>query len=647
MGAERAWFWGVVLVLLEAVTASAAQRPNIIFITVDTFRADRIGYYGYKRDTSPALDRFSREGVFFKQAFTTSGWTTPGLISLLTSLYAPTHGVDIRARRLDPQVVTLVDLLKEAGYRVPDIFFLTDLPNFSNLGFEPYPRRKRYLQQGDEILFRWLEEEASAQADKPFFLYYHYRELHQPYNPEPPYDQMFMPPEYGPNFSLKGVFKKFLSREKMQIVRENVMLPRGVADFNPGDRAWIDALYDGQVRRLDDLLFARLRQVLEKQGLIGNTMVIVSADHGEELLDHGLVGHVSTFQEGRLYDEILRIPLVFWWPEGLPAKRVVEEPVQCIDVLPTVLEVLGLESPQTLQGQSLLPLIEQRPGWVQRPIFAETSGGGYTADEAQYAQRFRAVRTERWKLIHSSVDEAYQLYDLARDPLELEDVSGSHAAIVDSLRTLLNEWVLYAQRRPYRQTAQKQEPANEVAAGPVEVFFPADGDTLHYQGAEYSIRPQWSGSPEATYVIEYEIGPRDPERAAYHLEGIIKEKGTSPNYGPFQASFWDALVLYNPWRFRIYREDAPQHKSEWITFYLKASHSGGKGVFLCRCRSAAAAGGLGGTYRRAQAGCGFGAGASRPVWVDIDLAPSRSERLGAVGGSGRGIGLAPGPAFGY
>ena len=118
--------------LLFATGLPQPPRPNIILITVDTFRPDHIGYYGYERETTPFLDQFSREGAFFIQAFSSSGWTTPGLISILTGLYAPTHGVDIRGRRLDEAVETLPELLRGAGYRAPDIFFLSGIPNFSN-----------------------------------------------------------------------------------------------------------------------------------------------------------------------------------------------------------------------------------------------------------------------------------------------------------------------------------------------------------------------------------------------------------------------------------------------------------------------------------------------------------------------------------
>ncbi len=491
------------LLLLLALPALATnQRPNVLLITVDTFRPDHVGHYGYPHATSPHLDSLVAEGVFFKQAFTTSGWTSPGLISILSGLHAPTHGVDIRSQELDTAVVTLPEALRAAGYRAPEIFFLTDIPNFGELGFEPYANRDRFIHDGDQILFKWLAEE--ARQHQPFFLYYHYRDLHLPYDPKPAYEAMFMPAEYGPGFSPLGLYRKIVAGEKIAAVKKNVMLLRGDADFVQGDRPWVEALYDGQIRQMDEEFFGPLRQHLRDLGLDRNTLVVISADHGEELLDHDLVGHVSTFKEGRLFDEVIRIPLIFWYPGVLPAGRVVDEPVQCIDVLPTLMELTGQPTPLGVQGASLVPLLRGQPGWQRRPIYCESSAGGYTADDEEYRQRVAAVRTERWKLVHHTPGNQTALYDLQADPAELEEVGDDHPQVADSLRTLLNQWLLYTQKRPYHRPQTARQPV-AGPQGPPQVLFPTDGDTLSYQGDGYSIQLQWTGDPHLDYVIEYEV----------------------------------------------------------------------------------------------------------------------------------------------
>ncbi len=286
-----------------------------------------------------------------------------------------------------------------------------------------------------------------------------------------------------------------MAKEKMDLVKREVMLPRGVIDFAFWDKGWVQALYDGQVRKLDDQFFGRLRRTLEETGLGRNCLIIVSADHGEELLDHGLVGHVSTFKEAWLYDELIRIPLILWGPQHLPAGRIIDEPVQCIDVMPTLLELVGAPVPEGAQGRSLMPLINHQgrdsgvsTSWRPRPIFCETSGGGYTADPQQYAQRQRAVRTARWKLLHSIPENDRLLFDLERDPGERSDVSSEHPDVADSLYGLLREWIAANAARSMAASgnddasleAQSEAPHWRAAlddAGP-EILQPQPGDTL-------------------------------------------------------------------------------------------------------------------------------------------------------------------------
>lgn len=553
--------------LLAPAQGAASGRPNILLVTVDTFRPDHLGYYGYPLDTSPHLDTLASEGVFFKQAFSSSGWTTPGLISILTSLYAPTHAVDIRGQRLNPGVETLPDVLAKAGYEVPDIFFLTEIPNFENLGFTKYARRNELIHDGDEILFHWLEEEADPA--RPFFLYYHYRDLHLPYAAGEPYESMFMPGAFASSMPLYSVFKRFIAREKIAMVKRNVMIERGNIDFAARDRPWVEALYDAEIRRLDTEFFGRLRRTLAKTGLDSNTVLVVSADHGEELLDRDLVGHISTFKEARLYDEITRIPLLMRLPGRLPAGRIVSEEVQGIDIMPTLLELADIPVPQQAQGHSLLPLIERRP-WKAKPLYFESSSGGYTADADQYRRRIRAVRTERWKLIDNVWDGSYELYDLVTDSLELDNAIERYPVVADSLRSMLNEWVLYAQPRSYREPAAvAARPDTASWLGVPEILFPQDGDTLEYQGADHVVKLHWTGPSVGDYAIEYDVGV-----GTYHLAGEITESSSAPVYGPFQANFWNSLVLYNPWKFRVYLRDRPEAKSEWVEYHLAATGEG-------------------------------------------------------------------------
>ena len=556
------------------VSASDPGSLNVILITVDTFRPDHIGYYGYNKDTSPHLAAFSREGVFFKQAFSSSGWTTPGLISIFTGLYAPTHQVDIRGLSLDEAAKTLPKLLRAAGYRTPDIFFLSGIPNFQNLGLESYSERDRYLPDGDEILFKWLE----AEAEKgPFFLYYHYRDLHLPYSPGSPFEEMYLPEAFSSPLGIWGRIRWFLAREKIELVKKNVMILRGDLDFDQLDHPWVNALYDGEIKRMDELFFKRLRDTLDSLKLRHNTLLIISADHGEELMDHGLVGHVSTYREGRLYDEVVRIPLIFWLPGVINDQVVVNELVQNIDVAPTVLDLLGLEQPEEMPGQSLLPLMNGTAGWRSRPVYLETSEGGYTANTEQYKRRYRAVRTQRWKLIHDVSKNEFVLFDLQSDPAESANVVFDHPHVADSLRTLLHQWVFFSQPRPTpKETAQRNSVrTGDRFSGAPRIIFPVQGDSLQYRGEDYTIQLGWTGDPQSTYNIEYVIG-----KEAYHLQGVMEQSGSKPSFGPYQEMFWNSLALYNPFKFRVFKKDRPDAKSEWVTFHLVSTEAASTPVSL-------------------------------------------------------------------
>lgn len=547
------------------------RRPNILLITADTFRADHIGYDGYPHPTSPHLDSLSAEGVFFRRAFTTSGWTAPGLISIHTSLYAPSHGVDVRGRSLDPSVTTLAEALRAVGYRTPDIFFLTDIPNFQNLGLEPWPRRMQLVHEGDEILFRWLEQEAGS-SDQPFFLYYHYRDLHQPYNPGPEYEDLFAVNAFGHPWNPLTWVRRFVANEKVTLVQREVMLLRGIIDFSPWDKRWIDAFYDGQVRRMDERLFGRLRQVMKTQGLLDNTIIVVSADHGEELLEDGLVGHASTFKEARLEEEVARIPLIFHGPDWVPVGQINEDLVQAIDVMPTLLEMAGAPIPVGVQGRSLVPLFEGG-SLPPRPVFLETSAGGYTADLEQYATRARAIRTERWKLVWHTPADAVELYDVVADPQARQDRAAAEPHVADSLKALLADWANTHPR--IGSDTLKPLPDSSVgngatgAAAAIEILFPSMADTLEYIGAGQTIELAWSGGP-GDYTVEYDIG-----RGAYHLEGELQLDSNTPSYGPFHADFWNSLVLYNPWRFRVLPRGRKAETSDWVSFDLAPSDAVG------------------------------------------------------------------------
>ena len=533
----------------------ATERPNVLLITVDTFRPDRLGAYGYSRDTSPHLDRMAEDGVLFQNTISSSSWTTPGLLSVLTGLWAPTHAVDVRGKRLAPGTPTVASLLNEAGYATPDILYLSSIPNLQNLGLtQSYVQRDKYLPNGDEVLFRALE----AYRDSTFFLYYHYRNLHLPYNPSSEYEKLYTPDGYDAS--------GFVS-EKVEVIRKNVTIPLGSVVLDQSDESWISGLYDGQIREMDETFFQPLVSHMKRLGIYDNTLVIVTADHGEELMDHGFIGHPSTSFKGSSFDEVLRIPLIMRGP-GLPSGRRVEEQVQNVDILPTVLDLLDIPVSASIQGQSLVQLITGGD-FSERPAFTETTPGGYQATSEMMETRIRAMRTRKWKLIHThgpGVDE-YELYDLSLDPLERKDVAKAHPEVLAEMRAALQKWVLAAQPR----SSVEMAPANTGTPlrEKIRVMFPEDLQDFGYEDVGKAVSVRWTGPEDAAYVIEYRVG-----KGNYFLEGRMPVIGTSAQYGPYTEEMWNMLSLYNPFSFRIISDGAEDKGSQWVTFNVLTTDSG-------------------------------------------------------------------------
>jgi arylsulfatase A-like enzyme len=543
--------WLVLACFCFLAPASAGEGVNVLLVTVDTFRPDHLGTYGYGRDTSPALDSLAADGAVFEQTISSSSWTTPGLMSVLTGQWAPSHGVDVRGKSLRAGTPTFGSELARAGYTTPDILYLSSIPNFQNIGLtRSYEDRDKHLPNGDEVLFKALE----AYQDSLFFLYYHYRNLHLPIRPEKPYDELFTPPRYD-----QAGFVK----DRVQVVSENVIIPLGTLTFAPEDTGWVRGLYDGQIREMDETFFRPLIRQLKDLGLYERTLVIVTADHGEELLEHGFIGHPSTSLKGSAYDELIRIPLVMTCPDLIPPDVRVPMQVQNIDILPTVLDLLHLPIPSSVQGRSLVQALRGE-SMDPRPAFTETTQGGYQSTPEMMKVRVRAHRAAPWKLIHSlgpGLDQT-ELFNLENDPGETRDVSSEFPGITDRMRKDLHAWLLTAKQSPQAESTSVDGP---VHTGQIRVRFPTDGDTLRYTDAGKTVDVQWQGTARAAYAIEYRVGTGN-----YHLEGKLPVNGLVSRHGPFTEEMWNMLSLYNPFTFRIVA-DGSGAASEWITFVIEPS----------------------------------------------------------------------------
>jgi len=319
---------------------------------------------------------------------------------------------------------------------VPVLPKFVDIPNYWHLGFDVVDK-ERFSGEEREDLLKLLE----AHKDQRFFIWYHYHGLHLPYNPQNPYDKIFQ----------EDIFSGISAdTETVSVVKKKSVIRNNSVNFNSTDRKIVVALYDGQVKQLDDYM-GQLTEKMKKWGILDNTVIIITSDHGEELFEHGFVGHASTSLNAKLHDEIIHIPLIIWWPKKVK-HRVVDELAQQIDIMPTILDMLGLPPSEGLQGYSLLPSIQDKSANNLRPVFCETILGGYQSTKEMEEIRLRCIRTKEWKLIYTNTptrnvnsggldDGKYELYNLSSAPKEERNIFENHPEVAKELKKKLFQWI--------------------------------------------------------------------------------------------------------------------------------------------------------------------------------------------------------------
>jgi hypothetical protein len=407
-------YWGSPMLF----PSERGPRPNVILVSIDTLGAKHMSCYGHEEQTTPELDRFAEGAVLFERAIAHQNWTLTSHMSLLTSLYPDTHKVN-RSTSLSDELPLLPDLLRAAGYftagqasnpylmpkwgygRAYDRYAVDFLGNVEDAAIE---------------LARLLE----SPAPEPFFFFLHLIDPHSdwkrlPYESPAPF-QPDPPP--GGWESVPTCFDGECATGFLSLVNEGEVTLGPEVDL-------FHSLYDASIRYTDHHLGA-LFDDLERRGLFDDSIVIVTSDHGEEFLEHGKVMHTQG------YDECLHVPLMIKFPAGEHAGLRIPHQVQHVDVMPTVLELLGLERPAHLEGVSLLPLIEGvAPS--ERIAFAKGLNHSMTERDCYVA------RTEDWKLIWWLEDGRTALFDLSADPGEAVDLSAEAPDVHDELLGALRQ----------------------------------------------------------------------------------------------------------------------------------------------------------------------------------------------------------------
>ena len=434
MARRARWTWSLAVgwVLLGAVSASA--RPNIVFVLVDTLRADRLGTYGSDRvDVSPNIDAFAEQAVVFEQAISQANWTVPSVASLFTGLYPASHGVDrdrndqSSATALAPGTPTLSGQLRDAGYETVALIkngVIGDQNGLSR-GFGSWtrvPGPTATLDSAETLTdaaIRWLASRDESRS--PFFLYLHYADPHSDYRAPDPFHTHYLDPTYqGP---IQGTTSELRALSQRSDASQAQYAPHMLA------------LYDAEIRYLDRHL-GRLLTHLAETGRDDDTIVVLTSDHGEQMFEHGSWLHRDLHQEN------IHVPMMLRGP-GIPARRVGGW-VELFDLGPTLLQLTGTPQPPGLHARSR---VRQLLGTAvpPEPIYSEH-------------HLYKAVIDGPHKLIVSATSprgsgrHLPRLYDLDADPGEVRNLQAEEGERLAELLAL------------YHEIAQRNARSNPVPA---------------------------------------------------------------------------------------------------------------------------------------------------------------------------------------
>ncbi|MEM9556764.1 MAG: sulfatase [Acidobacteriota bacterium] len=438
--------------------AAGDGPPRIVlFVLGDTLRPDRLPFHGHDRDTAPVLTQLAEAGTVFTDTHAQGTWTKVSAPSIFTGLWAASHGVVEVLDRLPASAHTMAEAYRDAGYAT---YGLTSVPftgRFSNLhqGYETLvellfdPTDSKTARANVDRLLPWLD----AHHDVPVFVFLHLFDPHNPYEPaNEPWKSEWADPAWHAEHLREGMALRMASDDFF--VRSSAMAPREVFEtagidaerYLEREMAW----YDGSIAGMD-IELRRVVERLEKLGLRDDSLIVFTSDHGEEFHEHGRMFHGQS-----VYGELTWVPLVIYGPGRVASGRRVEQTVQTIDIMPTMLELSGLPVPEATQGRSLAPALRPDSEGSLRPLpaisekpFARQTGSPPPRDRAA-----TAFIADGWKLIHHSVRPEgvpeFELFDHRADPLDQKDLASENPEIVERMAEQLATWRERAERERLR-----------------------------------------------------------------------------------------------------------------------------------------------------------------------------------------------------
>jgi arylsulfatase A-like enzyme len=436
LGASAAFVISVIVswVLVHVTSCSGSTkesggRPNIVLITLESIRADRLNCEDPATCVFPKLNELAEESVVYENAYSVTSWTLAAHASLFTGLYPTAHQTTQPSSRLDDSYTTIAEILTAEGYQCAGIISGPYLRKEHNLhqGFEYYEESLATVDHleshGDvtnpgmaDLLKGFMSEKRDRR--RPFFLFAYFWDPHYDYIPPPPYDRMFVRETDEPI--------DVTDYESSNTVN---------ARIKPEQLSYVISQYDGEIRWTDHHL-GEFLQLLKQEGVWDNTVIIVTSDHGQEFFEHGRKGH-----KHNVYEESIHVPLVIKYAQSKPTGRE-SRLVSHIDIFPTIMTLTKSEVTTPSYSHSLL---SSSPGW-ERPIFFELHSLWYIRDRsldeivAKAEGQFLSIRKNNYKLIYSSRPAALQLYDLENDRGEKHDLQKEEPRITARLKDRLDAW---------------------------------------------------------------------------------------------------------------------------------------------------------------------------------------------------------------
>ena len=419
------------------------NKSNVILIVIDALRPDHLSCYGYKRHTSPNIDRLSEEGVRFTRAIAQSSSTQSSLPSIFTSTYPSLHGMAVK--HLKPsKLKTIVQILNQNGYTCGlisnhPILNLIDIKQ----GFSFIKISKKRKDFNAEELVGIAVDFIKGNSDKnPYFLYLHFFGTHKVYTAPAPYDEKFMGDEFMPEPKHVPICPEGV----MDTAIGCIALNTDITDCNRHI-----AIYDGVLAYVDAQI-GRLIKAVRNMQYDKNTVVVITADHGEAM---GEQNYYFEHSGGFVCEACIRVPLIIWSPALFTGGIVIDRQIEHIDLIPTLLDFLGLERERYMQGESFLSLITKDNNYgtvvFNKPLYA------FSEDSQSHS-----VIIPEWQLIYDEFKNGYMLFNLKDDPMQLHNLLGEELddearRVFYRLKTALEEWMEDGRKGRHNLLAGSQE----------------------------------------------------------------------------------------------------------------------------------------------------------------------------------------------